>query len=1008
MTEPTDRRKLANRLEERAKTDPSAVTDDDLTTVVSLLTTGLSTDDQDADENAETRRLAAEAVKHLVYHDPSLLDGYIDSICAALRAGQSVITTRSRVERMGSQLRDTVECQLALVGALHRFGLSNPEKIAQRVGSLLPAFTTSRIHERITAEFLGLVDICASGQDGTIDIDFGHLVGVAAESGPEIHREVVDIFHTVATDAPTRLKNQLDPLLDVVAHSAPAVQRKAIKLVSDVISNDPKRARAYRPFLQQRIDHPTFEIKVSATCALRALPTTSVGADQDSIDDIIAALDDSDPQHRHIATDVLSNYPQAVPAADLPVEPLVDALGTDERILVLSASQLLKRIAQTTPKRLNGHIGAILDELTTLSAYQQHPGISVVETVAENKPELVTPHLNPIITLVNGSTERDGRLQNRLGDFVTRLQHSSGADPEIRHQSDALRSSLSYSTVVEREYEDLDDQSFIVYRALGVLLSLTDAAPESVVERIDGIITGLNYESRDIRRRTIVILIRLSGTHPEAVFPFIGYVTDTVRDTIDMPEASDLRIGSLYLLLRVLIRSEQNTDGLARDIEPVFELLSPALFDDDHRPIERDAVVLLLNYAYARRLVPSNLLDSSGSEIDSYSQQELAEASQKLLAEEDSGVVPEHVDTLLGFGQQSHDRNRANIASIISRITVTDASTAVLAIPTLFDWVEADEAPTGADETHRTESFDPLDETLTEADLGALAANRIERLLDAFDTDLETAVSNAILWVAHQEPTTLVPFVDNIVDLLSDAEPEPRRNLLSAFEDLLAAEPALAPHAARAADNMLISGSLVVRESAAHLLAMAARKKPRIVADSTTGLVATVRNADSDATALFALTALSRIAEVEPGKLAAFDHTLTGRLGEWQTSTVEHRDVSYVRGSSPDHLTGDSAANKRTLDRTLRRTLATVVDGHGSIGDWDVATLVAVVTTETGVAPAAGNELVARHRKSGIGDHSDSLRQSVANDDVSAAVERILEPIVAKRDHPSQSDEPST
>jgi hypothetical protein len=84
------------------------------------------------------------------------------------------------------------------------------------------------------------------------------------------------------------------------------------------------------------------------------------------------------------------------------------------------------------------------------------------------------------------------------------------------------------------------------------------------------------------------------------------------------------------------------------------------------------------------------------------------------------------------------------------------------------------------------------------------------------------------------------------------------------------------------------------------------------------------------------------------------------------------------------------------------------VDGHGSIGDWDVATLVAVVTTETGVAPAAGNELVARHRKSGIGDHSDSLRQSVANDDVSAAVERILEPIVAKRDHPSQSDEPST
>lgn len=1008
MTESTDRRQLAHRLETRAKTEPEAVTDDDIGDAVSLLTTGLSTDDRDAADDAETRRLAAAAVKHLVYHDPSVLDGHVDAICAALRAGQSVVTTRSRVERMGSQLRDTVECQLALIDAMRRFEFSHSEQLAEPVGSLLPTFTTGRVHERITARYLGLVDRVAFGPSGAIDVDFGRLVDLAAESGPEIRREVVDVFHTYATEAPSRLTGQIDPLLDVVAHSDPAVQRKAIRLVSEVIATDPQRARAYRPFLEQRIDHPTFEIRASATCALRVLPAVGVGADHDGRDELVAALDDPDLERRRIATDVMSNYPQAVPVADLPVEPLVDALDTDDRILVLSASQLLNRIARATPERLDGHLGAILEELTTLSAHQQHPGISVVETVAENEPALVAPHVDPIVTLVTGSVHGDGRLQNRLGDFVTRFQRSSGADPRIRHQSDALRASLGYSTVVGRTFQDLDGRSFIPYRALGVLLSLTDAAPEPLAERIDGIVTGLNYESRAIRRRTIVVLIRLSRTHPEAVFPFLGYITDTIRETIGTPAASDLRIGSLYLLLRVLIRSEQDPDRLARDVEPLFELLSPALFDDDHRPIERDGIVLLLQYAYARRFVPSDLIDSGESGVDDHSQRALTEASQEVLASEDPGVEPAHVDTLLAFGQQSHDRNRATIASILSKITVTDASTTVLALPTLFDWVGGDERPAGTGETHPAEPLEPVGETPTEADLGALAAHRIDRLLDAFDADLEAAVADVIMWVASQEPTALVPFVDEIVDLLGAAGPAARRKLLSAFEDLLTAEPALAPHAVRAADSVLIAGSLVVRESAAHLLAMAASEEPTLVTDATTGLVATVRNADSDATALFALTALSRITEVAPGELATFDRTLAGRLGEWQTSTVEHRDVSYVAGDSADHLTTDAAANERILDRTLRRTLAAVVDGHGSIGDWDTATLVAVATSETGVAPAAARELVARHRESGLNDHAASFRRSVAEGDVPAAVERTLEPIVADRDSRGRSDEPPT
>jgi hypothetical protein len=1004
MTDAERGRGLAKRLAERAKTEPSTITDDEFEEAVSMLTAGLSTDDRDDSDDAETRRLASEAVRHLVYHDQSVLEGRFDAVCAALRAGQSVVTTRSRVERMGSHLRDTVESQLALLDTLRRYGYGRTEEITDPIVSLMPAFTNGRVHERITASYLSLVDICVFRQDGAVDVNLGQFVDLAAESGPEIHREVVDIFHTLATDTSSRVADRLNPLLDAVAHSDPTVQRKAIRLVSDVIAADPQRVHDYQTFLRDRIEHPTFEIRVSARCAVRALPFTSVRADHGGIDELVTALDDPDSERRRIATDVLSNYPGAVLASDLPVEPIVDALGADDRIVVLSASKLLNRVARTAPDRLDGHVGAILDELTTLTAHAQYPGIAVVETIAENEPELVAPHVKPIVTLVTGSTDPDGRLQNRLGDFVTRLQRSSGADPRIRHQSDALRASLSYSTVVEREYQDLDGRSLISYRALGVLLSLVDAAPEPIVDRIDGIVTGLNYESHAIRRRTVVILIRLSKTHPEAVFPFLGYITDAVRDTIDDPDASALRIGSLYLLLRVLIRSERDPEGLARDVNPIFELLSPALFDDGHRPIERSAVVLLLKYAYVRRFMPSKRISSDGSE--GYSDQELLEASQELLESDDPGVAPEQVDSLLAFGQQSHGRNRANIVSILSKITVADVSTTVLALPTLFDWVAADESPRGASESGRTKSIEPVGENPTEADLEAYAANRIDRLLDASDNDLEAAAANVVLWISHREPMALVPFVDDVLSMLSTAGREPRQKLLSAVENLLDVEPALTPDAVRAADTVLIDGSVVVRESAAHLLAMAARQEPALVAESTTGLVAPVRNAESDATALFALTALSRIAEIEPGALADLDRTLAGRLGEWRTSAVTHRDVSYVSGTSPNYLMADTAANERTLDRMLRRTLATVVDGHGSMDEWDTATLVAVAASETGVAPAAATELVARHRESGIGDHAESLRRAVADGKVSAAVERIAGPIVGERDPHPRSDEP--
>lgn len=1005
MTDSTHRLQRAQRLRERSRTEPAAIADGEIAEAVSWLRTGLGTDGRDASDDAETRKLAAESLKQLVYHDPSLLDGHVDAICTALREGQSVVATRSRVEQMGSHLRDTVECQLALLDALRQYSFADSAAIADRLGPLFPAFTAGRVHERITAAYLSLVDICASRRDGTIDVDLGQLVDLAAESGPKIQREVVDIFNTFAAESVSRVVDHVDALLDVVSRSSPAVQRKAIRLVTEVVTADPERSQTYRPFLRDRVDHPNFGIRASALCASRTLPGTSVGANHDGIDELIAALDDTDAERRRTATDILSNYPQAVPLADLPVEPLVDSLDADDRIVVLSANKLLNRIAQSTPDRLAGHLDAILDELTTLSAHQQHPAIAIIEVLAENNPELIAPHVDPIVDLVSGSTDSDELLQDRLGDFVTRLQRSSGVDPRIRHRSDTLRASFSYSTVVERKYQDLDGQSLIPYRALGVLLSLTDVAPEALVERMDGIITGLNYESHAIQRRTIVVLTRLSKTHPEGVFPFLGYITDTVQDTIGAPDATDLRVGSLYLLLRVLIRSEQDPDGLARDVEPLFELLSPALFDDSHRPIERSAVVLLLKYAYSIRLVPTESLDSEAPAMADVSEEELLETYREALEGDDTATEPEHVDTLVEFGQRSHGRTRANVVSILSKIAATDVSTTVLHLPTVFDWVAAGEPAPRSVGTHEPDAVEPVGDTPTEADLEALSVNRIDRLLDAFDADLETAVADLVSWVSRREPTALVPFVDDIVALLASTGPKPRTRLLSAFEDLVAAEPAVAPHAVTAANAVLISGSLAPRESAAHLLAMAAREEPALVAESVTGLVATVRNADSDATALFALTALSRVAEVAPDALVDFDRTLAVRLGEWNTSTVAHRDVTYVRGTSPDHLTEDGTANERTLDRRLRRTLATVVDGHASMSDFDTATLVAVATSETAVAPAAGRELVARHRETGIEEGVGALRRSVENGEVRPAVERIVEPVLEEEARHHRSDE---
>jgi hypothetical protein len=419
-----------------------------------------------------------------------------------------------------------------------------------------------------------------------------------------------------------------------------------------------------------------------------------------------------------------------------------------------------------------------------------------------------------------------------------------------------------------------------------------------------------------------------------------------------------------------------------------------------HRPIERDAILLILRITYSYRLIPEPSFETGKGGVDSLADRAARRAYDHLQEERDSVQLPtEHIDALVEFGHDAVTRNRARIAHILSLVSMSSTTQVALYLPTLLEWVDradTDTAPRPGSHANVEGNWDGRDGSPTESDLDALVTQRLHRLVGVSDHDIGQSVGSTISTISLRSPMTLVPFTERLVELATSPASGMGDPVMLAFEEMLTAEPAVAPHAVRAASDQLLTGTNVAREQAAHVLAMVARENPDAVADTVAALVATLRTADSDATALFAVQAVSRVAEVDPDAIADVEQTLRARLGDWETMTVTHRDSPYVQGSSPDLLSENPAANRRTLDRTLQRTLATAVDGYESFDAWSTGTLVELVTERTGVARSAADAIVKRHRQGELDDHRDHLLEAVAgaDSDVPAEVRERLDPIL--------------
>ncbi|WP_256301930.1 hypothetical protein [Haloarchaeobius salinus] len=959
-----DPRRAARDLALQASRSPD-LSQAELQEAFDLLETDLRGDS--AFEAVEIRKYAAEAIVAVSFEHPAAVTEYTDRLITQIRTQQEVLRQSPVLYESTSLISSLLKVQESLLQAMTEVARTTPAAVRESIESLFPVFVEDSMYPGLTSTFLNLVDVFVISEENVVDIEpsrFWSLVGAGDES---LTASALNLLKSLHEHGRGSVLSDEQTLAELLETGSPSGRRAAAELVKVAVAeSDPGGLQDLREALEAQLGASNVEIRLSALFALFVFPNVRKSSYEPEIESGLAAIADSDQETQKAAVDVFSDFADVAPITRVPIEPLVSLLYSDDRVTASSASILLGEIAERQPEKVAAYLDELAEPIANsgYSKRSKFTSLSIIYLLAIQEPAVVVPVVPTVASEIGGSSAMHQGHHRRVKSHTDLYSQATGANPQIKHSNETLRSSRVFSSAVDRSDLDVGLDLLPENLAVRILLRVSKDESKAVAEVSSEIVSGLNSPSEKIRGTTISILNSITESHSHRVSPHLGFILDSItqsrgdRQTLDQ---TDLR--GLFVIFRTVIDSSEAWWLSSRDLDKFFVLLD-AEFDDSvaYPGLGRRLALRILTSLLFRLLIESSTLGSSpGDEADAENELEGSNSPDTPSLNPDTireEISEKRIQDLVALGEAGSLYEREKVLKILFLVTSSSSEQIVPHVSTCAEWGR-EAAPNHA--------MDPDKDVVLEADVTAEQAEDTERnatlgrLEPHLSSDIDTVrakLSTLYMAVGSAQPTALVPVLDTLLDLAADTDPEVSKTALSALEELLVSHRALSTDLIETVTTQLIHGDPEVEEEAAHLLSVAVSEATEPAAAEMSVITVAFKQASSVAARLFLARSISILAESHPGEVLSISSHLATELEADIPDTLQQRDTDYKTGGA-DLLGADRTHNMALVRRYLSRALEHCLSVPELTDQWSPQVLQDIIRAAPEIAPTAARRYVA-------------------------------------------------
>lgn len=873
----TDRLSRAERLYRRARTDPESVVDD-LDAVVSDLRYGLDESVDSALVAARVQVTAADTLRQLTSVSTpieELLD-YQRELFGALRARQTKLDTAARAERMTGIVRLLETAQRKTLRSLRAIWANPTDANWKRFLDLYPRFVASGTTPVLERLYLVHVEGILQRYEAPVIEHLGDLTQPLTAEEPPVRQQAIDVLTALATIDPTEAADYVSDVMPLLNGGRTALEERAITLCFELATDAPELVTPYAQALTDTLSSGTRAVRFSALQAVTSHPQITDARTQDVRAEVLRAIDASDPETRELAASTLQECPALIPSETIAIEPLIDHMSMDAEGFTRAAHQILREIAKDRPERVAPHLETLLDpDLSDRGVRQMHVTL-LGYALAKSKPAVLLPHIDTFVSIALAREDGTGDIAATIDDWTRQFGEAAAISQNVTSRLETLQAKRafdrSYRRVAQRSDFELDADSPEIHRrsAIGILSILTRSAPtsEAVKPAVQAVSTALLVDEDTIRNRAIVGLDSVLSADQSAVTEFIPLYLRAVRRYTAENEPEIRR--RVLMILAQSCEGAYDTDDVdvfsRRTLEQILELpVSLEREDAQLRPIDYQLIAHTIKNA--TRTVLENHASSDSIDLDA-DRSTTEQAADSLgttgsgRGDRPTGLLDEHAFSLAAAPRRYTTHALFRVLQSWASVNPQSVVPHVRAVLDVIARLPDEDAP-------RTDAVtEAYEETLGETTLLATedapkATNAIANTLIATIPETVEAGLALVETVAESAPAALLPHVDALKSMATDADTPGADHLYGALRSIAHAYPDQTTDLATVFVDGLYRSDVVAEISSEALTTLAA-VAPDGLGPHGSSIAATLRTDASAATLLNASYTLRLLAEADP------------------------------------------------------------------------------------------------------------------------------------------------